>query len=202
MRSRLLVLLLVLVGLAGAGCSDLGGTDGKGYDEGTGRIFQIPEDERGDPVEAVGTTVGGEPIDIADYRGKVVVVNVWGAWCVECRKEMPLLTDWASENEGDDVALVGVNVRDNGVETAASFERTQGMEFPSFFDPGSTVLLEFSDKINPRTIPATALLDRQGRLGALIFGAIPGRATLGDLVEDLLAEDVPTEGQTGQPADG
>jgi hypothetical protein len=62
------------------------------------------------------------------------------------------------------------------------------VEFPSFFDPGGEVLLAFSDKLGPRSIPSTAVLDRQGRLAALILGEIPGPATLKDVVDGIAAE--------------
>ena len=179
----LAVALLVLTG-----CSDLQGTDGKQWITGDGTIVQIAPSDRGDPVEASGEDLEGGSLDIAAYRGKVVVANVWASWCPPCRAEMPTFVELADSLPAEDVAVVGVNIRENGVAAAQSFVRETGMDFPSFYDPGSEVLLGLSEDIGPQSLPSTAVLDRQGRLAAIVLGAIPGRATMKDLVEQIAAE--------------
>ena len=64
--------------------------------------------------------------------------------------------------------------------TPRAFLRGADVDFPSFYDPGSEVLLEF-DGSRPTAIPSTAILDRQGRLAALVIGEIPGAVTLRDV---------------------
>lgn len=183
----LLVAVLVAASLV-SGCSDLNGTDGKQYVTGDGQIVMIPPAERGDPIEAAGTSVDGDPLDLADYRGRVVISNVWWSQCPPCRKEMPILVEVAADVDPQDVALVGINIRDLGTANAQAFQRATGVEYPSFYDPGAEVLLAFSEDLSPRSIPSTAILDRQGRLAALVLGEIPGRVTLTDLVEQVEAE--------------
>ena len=61
------------------------------------------------------------------------------------------------------------------------------MEFPSFYDPGSEVLLSF-DKVKPNAIPSTVVLDREGRLAALVTGEIDSAVTLRDVIGDVAAE--------------
>lgn len=154
---------------------------------GEGNITEIAAEDRGDPVDVSGEIVGGGSLDLGDLRGQVVVVNVWGSWCVPCRAEMPLLVAAADELPAEDTEFVGINVRDAAPENAAAFERDLGVDFPSIYDPGSTTLDEFG-RYRPTAMPSTAILDRQGRVAALISGEIASRTTLVTLVEDLLAE--------------
>lgn len=171
-----------------SGCSEVEGTDGKEWIAGEGEIVPIAPEDRGDPVEATGETLAGEPIALEDYRGKVLVVNVWAAWCPPCRAEMPDLVKLADGLDPAQAEVVGVNVRDNR-GTAEAFVRNAGVEFPSFYDPGSEVVLALSDELGPYSLPSTAVLDREGRLAALVLGTIPGTVTMQDVVEDVAAED-------------
>jgi thiol-disulfide isomerase/thioredoxin len=179
------LLVAALLGLTG--CSGLQGTDGKQYVAGDGQIVTFDREDRGAPVSASGEAVDGGRLDLADFRGRVVIANVWWSQCGPCRKEMPILVDIA-DDLGAETALIGINVRETGVDNARAFQRGVGVDFPSFFDPGGEVLLAFSDDLGPRSIPSTAVLDRQGRLAALVLGEVPGPATLKEIVEDIVAE--------------
>jgi thiol-disulfide isomerase/thioredoxin len=172
--------------LAVAGCSDLQGTDGKQYVGGDGQIVVIEPADRDDPVDASGESIDGEVLDLATYRGSVVVANVWWSGCTPCRREMPVLSDVVAD-VGDDAVLLGINIRDASPENARSFMRGIGVDFPSFYDPGSEVLLAFG-RIKPQAVPSTAVLDRDGRLAALVTGEVTSAVTLRDVIEDVLAE--------------
>jgi thiol-disulfide isomerase/thioredoxin len=182
-----LVLLSLLVPFALAGCSDVQGTGDLEYVGGSGKVVQVPEGEREDPVEISGTTVQGEPLDLADLRGKVVVLNVWWSLCGPCIKEMPMLVEAERELGTEDVAFVGINIRDLAAENAAAFERERGVDYPSLYDPGSESLLRLG-RYAPRSMPATLVLDRKGRVAALMNGPIPSKGTLTAVVDDLVAE--------------
>jgi len=148
-------------------------------------VLQVPVVDREDPVEISGDSLEGDPVDVADWRGDVVVVNVWGSWCTPCRSEAPLLVDADAEL---DAQLVGIDIRDNQPD-ALAFEREFGVEYPSIYDPGSEQLLRFGAKYGPRATPSTYVLDREGRVAALISGEVPSLGTLRDLVEEVGAED-------------
>jgi len=75
------------------------------------------------------------------------------------------------------------------VENAQAFVRNYQVPYPSFYDPDGALLLAFSGSaLTPRTVPATVVLDRQGRVAASIIGRIPSTTTLTDLVEDVAGE--------------
>ena len=137
----LLVAALLLVGGA-AGCSG--------------------DEPAAEPGRALaGELVNGERYDPAAHRGKVTVVNFWGSWCAPCRDEMPELIAAYGEVKADDVAFLGVNVRDPNVDLARAFVDKFQVPFPSIRDPGSKLALAF--EVPPNTIPTTLVLGRDGR---------------------------------------
>ena len=86
----------------------------------------------------VATTLEGEPFDLADLRGRPVVVNFWGPSCVPCREEMPLLADKAEQHADDGFAIVGVLMNDP-VEPAIAFEDQYGSTWPTVEDPDGAI---------------------------------------------------------------
>jgi thiol-disulfide isomerase/thioredoxin len=191
-RGRVPALLLagvlaVLGSGALAGCSAVQGTDGLEYVAGDGRVQSFDPDERDAPVESSGTTLDGTPLDVASYRGQVLVVNVWASWCGPCRTEMPMLAD-VDAALPDGAAMMGVTIRDS-TDNAQALVRTSGISFPSLEDRGGGSLLDFSSQLGgPESIPSTMVLDRQGRLARLILGPVPSERTLLDVVDDVMAE--------------
>lgn len=171
-----------------SGCSTFEGTGDLEYVQGDGKITEVVAGDRTKAIDVSGETLDGDPLDLADFRGKVVVVNVWGSWCNPCRAEMPYLVQAAEEADPDQVAFVGIDIRDRSVENARSFERQYDVPYPSFYDPGSELLLRFGTHA-PYQPPSTVLLDQQGRVAVLISGTVPSKGTLTSLIDDLVAED-------------
>jgi thiol-disulfide isomerase/thioredoxin len=171
-----------------AGCSSLQGTGDKGYISGDGQITQYDADDRGDAIVLEGDSVSGEPINVADLRGEVLVVNVWWSGCGPCRAEMPMLVEAAAEVK-DDASFLGINTRDNSAAPARAFMENYGATYPSIYDPQGKALLAFSGEVSPQTVPTTLVLDKKGRVAATVRGPIPSKLTLVDLVQEVAAED-------------
>jgi thiol-disulfide isomerase/thioredoxin len=170
------------------GCTDIAGTGDGDYVPGDSKVVEVAIDERESPVDLAGETVQGDDLDLADLRGQVVVVNLWWSGCGPCRTEMPMLVDAEGELPVAETEFVGINIRDLAPETAAAFERDLGVDYPSIYDPGSVLLDEFG-RYTPYAPPATLVLDRTGRVAALINGPVPSKSTLTTVVEDVLAEE-------------
>lgn len=183
----MLACVLALVALAG--CSTLNATGDKGYVSGNGQVTEVPPAERGDPITLSGEGLEGEDLSLEALRGKVVVINVWGAWCTDCRKEAPELVAVADDMAGEDVAFLGIDARDPSRANARGYVRTFDVPFPSIYDPRGVTLLEFSGTITPNSIPSTIVLDREGRVAASILGALPSEGTLRAVIEKVVAED-------------
>lgn len=184
--TRLPLLLACL--LLAAGCSSLQGTGDKGFVSGNGRVAQVAIDDRSDPVSASGEDLEGRPLDLDSMRGAPVVVVVWGSWCGPCISEAPEMVAAANELAGT-ADFVGVNIRDPGTAAPQAFVRRFDVPYESFYSPDSEVLLNFPRPLGPSTIPATVVLDSEGRLAASIIGSLPSTTTLVNLVEDVVAEE-------------
>jgi thiol-disulfide isomerase/thioredoxin len=199
------VVALVAAGLLGlSACSGVGDTGSNNYITGEGQVSTVEPAERGEPIELTGEGLEGETLDVNDWRGQVVVVNVWGSWCPPCRAEQDELVEAARETEGT-AQFVGVNIRDSSVENARAFVRKYDVGYPSIYSPDSRALLAFNGTLTPYSVPSTVLLDHEGRVAASIMGRIPSVLTLTDLIEDVASgqespgEDAPeTEGTTGR----
>lgn len=153
-------------------------------------VVEYPPSGRGEPVEVAGTTLAGKPLNTASYRGRVVVLNVWGSWCAPCREEAPVLARVPREFPDAKVSVIGINVRDNRA-AALAFERRYSIDYPSISDEDNPqALLALHGYVPLTAVPVTVLLDRDGRVGARVIGVLR-EATLRALLDNLVNEDQP-----------
>jgi thiol-disulfide isomerase/thioredoxin len=132
--------------------------------------------ERKSAPEISGETLAGEPVTLSDFRGKIVVINVWGSWCAPCRAEAPHLQKVYADLRGQGVAFLGINTRDASREAARRFE-----------DPDGRQLLKFKGTLPPSVIPTTLVIDRKGRIAARALKAL-SEAELRSLIDPVLKE--------------
>lgn len=178
---------MLLAGLMLAGCSTAGTRSGtSGFVAGSGTVTVLAEADRRPVPEVKGESLTGEPIDLSDYAGQVVVLNVWAAWCVPCRTEAPQLVAAAERLAGDRVAFLGINVRDTKA-AASAFADGAGLTYPSLFDPSGETLLGFRETLPPTTIPSTLVIDADGEVAARVLGEVT-ETTLVDLVHEVAAQ--------------
>lgn len=161
--------------------------DNKRYIAGDGTFTEVPLADRAAPVDFSGTLSDGTEITSAEYRGSVTVVNFWYAECPPCRLEAKDLQAASEEHAPDGVRFLGVNTRDQA-PNVDSFDSTYGITYPSVLDVEDTRMqLAFAGTIAPNAVPATIVLDRQGRVASRVLGQIdPG--VLRTLVSDTVAE--------------
>jgi peroxiredoxin len=146
-------------------------------------VIECAADQR-EQVDAVtGELLDGGSYDVADDRGKVVVVNFWGSWCSPCRAEADDLESTFAATKAKGVTFIGVNIRDDR-DAAKAFERGR-VTFPSVYDPNGKVALKFD--VTQVTTPSTLILDRQGRI-AIALRRPTISAELQPLVERVAAE--------------
>lgn len=155
---------LLLTGCSGQEKTGSSGGDTK-FVQGTGQITKVPAGERKSAPELTGTSVEGKKLKLSDYRGKVVVLNVWGSWCSPCRAEAPNLAKVARDTEDKGVQFIGINTRDLDKANAKAFERNYEIDYPSFYDPNGRLILKFpKNTLSPQAIPSTVVLDRDGKI--------------------------------------
>lgn len=168
-----LVSLLLIAAFALVGCSTGDAVD-KNADTysftspgGKTKIFYPPAQRKRLPeLEGSSVRSPNKRIKLSDYRGKPMVINVWGSWCGPCRNEAPDLQA-AVAKFGGRVQMLGVDVRDNR-QSAEDFLNTHGLHYPSIFDPAGRALL--SVRNYPfSAVPTTMVLDKQHRVAAMFL---------------------------------
>jgi len=170
--------------LALAGCSnDVGSSGNQGYVAGKGIITSVKAADRKQPGEVSGRTLDGEKVSLADFRGKVVVVNVWGSWCGPCRAEAPMLAQASRDLAGKGVVFLGIDSRDPSKDAAKAFVRRFDIPYASLYDQQGETLLAFRGTLTPNSVPSTVVVDPQGRVAGSVLGNL-SRTTLDDLVDD------------------
>ena len=110
----------------------------------------------------------GKQVRFADFRGKVVVVNLWAMWCAPCRTEMPTLANLARAYEGTDLVVLPINVDagDDKLAEVTSFIDVHE-PLPLYRDPKFELPFQLPGKT---MMPQTVVLDRQGRIRAWMAG--------------------------------
>jgi thiol-disulfide isomerase/thioredoxin len=108
----------------------------------------------------------GEPMSLDDFRGKVVLLNIWATWCVPCRREMPTLDRLQAELGGLDFEVVALSVDRQGLRVVVDFYQELGLRQLGIYNDMSA---EAPRKLKAPGIPTTLLLDRDGNeLGRLL----------------------------------
>jgi thiol-disulfide isomerase/thioredoxin len=121
--------------------------------------------------EFTGTTLTGSKLNFSSYRGKVVVLNFWGSWCVPCREEAPVLAAVAGKYERSGVSFLGVDVRDT-TASALAFTHSFHVAYPSVSDQSSAITLDFTAKVPIAGTPTTLVVDRTGHIAGAVFGTV------------------------------
>jgi cytochrome c biogenesis protein CcmG, thiol:disulfide interchange protein DsbE len=110
---------------------------------------------------------GGGNASLADYRGKVVVLNFWASWCDPCKAESPLLQRWHERLSKQGGLVLGVDVQDIDAD-AVDFIDEFGLTYPMLRDgPG-----DLRDDFGILGLPETFVVDRQGRIAAVQRGVV------------------------------
>lgn len=148
--------------------------------------FEPADREAMPPIS--GTTLEGTSLDLAQFAGKVVVLNAWASWCGPCKDEVPAFVDLASSLDPAKATVVGLNVSDDPT-AAAAFAAEFGMPYPSVEDSKGAILPTIPG-VPPAALPSTVVIDQQGRIAARIIGAADG-AELARIVDSVAAEQPP-----------
>ncbi|MFD3418415.1 TlpA family protein disulfide reductase [Streptomyces decoyicus] len=174
--------------LSACGDGASGGSSQTRFVQGKNGVSTVKKDERQPAPDLAGETTDGKKLDVADYKGKVVILNVWGSWCGPCIAEAPNFTKVANETKSKGVQFIGINTRDSEKSQAATFEEEHKVPYPSLFDPTGRLMLRFpKGSLNPQSIPSTIAIDKQGKIAARSIGPL-AEDELRKMVAPLIAE--------------
>ena len=139
----------------------------------------IPSDPPRPAPEIAFADSEGKRRTLADFRGRVVLVNLWATWCEPCIREMPSLDRLRAAMPAGDLAIVLVSQDRGGDKVVAPFFAKLGLKIETYLDPKSAVGHAFE----VRGLPTSILIDREGRElgrveGALDWDGDPAQALL------------------------
>jgi len=164
-------------------------TQTSGYVSSDNSVTLIAPDLRKPAPDITGTTLDGAQWSMADHRGQIVVMNVWASWCAPCRAEAPVLKKVSLEMASKGVVFAGLDTRDSDI-AGRGFQSNYKIPYPSLIDNSGDLQIRFPMELIPNAIPATVVIDREGRCAGRILGRV-SEASLRGLINALLAEPAP-----------
>lgn len=112
----------------------------------------------------------GAPQTIAQWRGKVLVVNFWASWCPPCMDEMPSLNTFHQQYAAKGAQLVGISAED--IDTLKQFKPQASIGYPLLAGDAQAMPLAQSLGNNRSILPFTAVIDKSGRIATILFGKV------------------------------
>lgn len=184
----------VVLAMVLAGCSKDAGTEPPARPE-SGTIFRFSR------FTSAPLVSGGE-VTLRSLRGKVVLFDLFGTWCLECRRSAPLLVSLHERYRRKGFEIVGLAYEKTGDsaqgrDAVERFRQEFNIPYPLAIGP-DVVWEELREKADvPGVVPMLLVMDRQGVVRDVFEGLPPGHeAILADRVERLLAEPhVPLPGE-------
>ncbi len=128
---------------------------------------------------------------IGDYKGKIVVVDIWATWCIPCKKEFPHLVELHKKHAGDGVACMSIAMDiEKQHENALKFLKEKGAEFANFrMDRDEEATDKWQERYKMQAIPVVLVFGRDGKLAKKFEGDSEHKFSYDDvnkLVDELL----------------
>jgi len=112
----------------------------------------------------------GDPVKLADFRGKTVLLNIWATWCIPCREEMPSLDRLQAQLGGKNFQVVALSIDHGGLKVVRQFYAEIGIShLEIFMDPTAKVAGDLAIV----GLPVTLLVSAEGRETARAIGPVP-----------------------------
>lgn len=141
----------------------------------SGRGEYVPADVGAMAPDYAAASLDGEMVDLASFRGRAVLLNIWATWCRPCVKEMPALQRLHEQFSDDGLVVIGVSVDNpalvmgDATEAVRKFVDEYGLTFEILLDPESRIESGYP----VAGLPMTYLIDRDGKIHDRILGPRP-----------------------------
>ena len=113
-------------------------------------------------------TANGKILNLADYKGKVIILDFWATWCPPCRKGIPDLIE-LQKAYGDDIAVIGISVDQDSKPDVVPFIKNYGINYPVAY--GNPAVYQQYGGI--RSIPTSFIVNQEGKIFKKYVGLIP-----------------------------
>lgn len=176
----------VLYVIASASFKPASAADLKDFKKASLEKLEVPSAPRPAPA-TVFTDMDGKPHTLAEFKGQVVVMNLWATWCAPCKREMPTLAKLQALYATQPVKVLPLSVDRDSDLNLIQAEMAANPPLQSYRDPG----YKMSFELEPRAAgyPTTVIYDKQGRERARLAGdADWSSKEARGLIEALLSE--------------
>ena len=110
--------------------------------------------------------LGGKMASLTDYKGKVVLLNIWATWCAPCVAEMPSMEKLYQELKNEDFEILAVSVDESGAEAVNPFMKKHKLDFPVLLDTKGDIKTLYQ----ATGIPESFIIDKDGIIVEKIIG--------------------------------
>jgi len=108
----------------------------------------------------------GTMVRITDYKGKVVLLNIWATWCPPCVEEMPSMENLYKELNKDGFEILAISIDASGADTVRAFMKKHKLSFKTLVDPKGTIQRQYQTT----GIPESIIIDKNGKIVEKIIG--------------------------------
>ncbi|MGH7537527.1 MAG: TlpA disulfide reductase family protein [Gemmatimonadales bacterium] len=127
---------------------------------------------------------GGRPASLADYRGQVILLNIWATWCDPCRVEMPSKERLWRAFQGNDFRVVAVSIDKGDSTLVNAFVKELGLTFDILHDQPGTIQAIYQTT----GVPESFVIDREGVMVKKVIGASAWDAEVNQILIRRLLE--------------
>jgi thiol-disulfide isomerase/thioredoxin len=119
-------------------------------------------------------SLAGKDLGIADFRGKVVLLDVWASWCGPCKQELPMLDDMAKRLRADGVEVLAVSIDQERANLVKFLKARPRWSLTIAHDPKGAI----ADRLGPEKMPTSYIIDREGIIRYVNSGFEPSDAAV------------------------
>jgi peroxiredoxin len=112
--------------------------------------------------------IDGKMVKLSDYRGKVVLVNIWATWCPSCVDEMPSMEKLYRKLQGEKFEILAVSIDSLGATAVAPFMKKYQLTFPALIDSAGAIRMAY----RTTGVPESFIVDKNGILVKKIIGPL------------------------------
>ncbi len=134
----------------------------------SGSRFKIPLQEGNPAPDFTFPDLDGRQVSLSDFRGKVVLVNIWATWCPPCRDEMPSMQKLYERFKGEHFEILAVSIDADGREAVAPFMQQMNLTFPALLDPEGKIRSLYAIT----GVPESFIIDKNGILVQRVIGPL------------------------------